>query len=100
MPARFMLLVVPVREGKKETIPAVNHMGTTRLQTVGQSTNPLYHSLIRRFGDATGIPVFLNTSFNVRGEPIVNTPQDALMTFANSGIDALVIGNFIVDKNP
>ena len=98
MPARFMLLVAPVKDDKKEAIPAVNHMGTARLQTVHEDRNPLYHRLIGRFGEAKGVPVVLNTSFNVRGEPIVNTPENALNTFAKSGIDTLVMGNFIVDK--
>ena len=98
MPARFMLLVVPVREGEQETIPAVNHMGTARIQTVHKDVSPLYYQVIQRFGEATGVPVLLNTSFNVRGEPIVNTPADALNTFANSGIDTLVIGNYISEK--
>ena len=97
-PARFMLLVVPVREDKQNVIPAVSHMGTARIQTVQKESNPLYHQLIKGFGDATGVPVLLNTSFNVRGEPIVNSPRDALNTFANSGIDTLVMGNYIVDK--
>jgi len=98
MPARFMLLVVPVKEDKQDVIPAVSHMGTARIQTVHREHSPLYYDLIRGFGDATGVPVLLNTSFNVRGEPIVNTPQDALNTFAISGIDSVVMGNYIVDK--
>ena len=99
MPARFMLLVVPVREDKGETVPAVNHMGTSRIQTVHQDASPLYHRLIRGFGDATGVPVLLNTSFNVKGEPIVNSPADAIRTFSISGIDTLVMGDFILDKD-
>ena len=98
MPARFMLLVVPVHEDKQDTIPAVSHLGTARVQTVHQDTSPLYYKLIQRFGEATGVPVLLNTSFNVRGEPIVNTPADSLDTFAKSGIDSLVMGNYILDK--
>ena len=98
MPARFMLLVVPVRSDKQDAIPAVNHVGTARLQAVHKDTNRLYHRLISGFGEATGVPVLLNTSFNVRGEPIVNTPSDALKTFRNSGIDSLVMGNYVVDK--
>ena len=98
MPARFMLLVVPVREDKQKVVPAVNHMGTARIQTVQADVEPMYHHLIKKFGEATGVPVLLNTSFNVRGEPIVNTPYDALSTFANSGIDCLVMGNYLLDK--
>lgn len=97
-PARFMLLVVPVNEDQDQAIPAVSHVGTARLQTVHEDSSPRYHGLISRFGEATGVPVLLNTSFNVRGEPVVNTPQDAINTFKNSGIDTLVMGNFIVDK--
>ena len=93
-----MLLVVPVKEEQQDAIAAVNHMGTARIQTVYREQSPLYYDLIRGFGDATGDPVLLNTSFNVRGEPIVNSPEAALNTFANSGLDALVIGHFIVDK--
>ena len=99
LPARFMLLVVPVHGDKQDKIPAVSHMGTARIQTVYADASPKYHQLIRRFGDATGVPVILNTSFNVRGEPIVNSPQDALSTFKGSGIDTLVMGNFVLDKS-
>ena len=98
LPARFMLLVVPVRQDKESLIPAVSHMGTARIQTVHQGASPLYHSLIRAVCDATGAPVVLNTSFNVRGEPIVNTPENAMRTFIESGIDSLVMGNYVVDK--
>lgn len=99
MPARFMLLVSGVHEGAKERIPAVTHVdGSARLQTVVPGTNPLYHELITRFGQATGVPVVLNTSFNLRGEPIVNTPAEALSTFSRSGMDALVMNNTIVAK--
>tara|TARA_B100001123_G_scaffold294583_1_gene328464 strand:+ start:3920 stop:5653 length:1734 start_codon:yes stop_codon:yes gene_type:complete len=98
LPARFMLRVVPVNPEHQGDIPAVNHMGTARVQTVHPSSNPLYYRLIEAFRDATGVPVLLNTSFNVRGEPIVNSPEDALRTFVNSGIDALVMGNYIVDR--
>ena len=98
LPARFMLQVVPVREDQQDVIPAVNHLGTARIQTVSKDVSPLYHQLIGAFGDATGVPILLNTSFNVRGEPIVNSPSDALNTFANSGIDTLVLGNYFIDK--
>ena len=98
MPERFMLLVVPVEDSKQAAIPAVSHMGTARLQAVYKETNPRFHGLISRFGQATGLPLVLNTSFNVRGEPIVNTPQEALNTFGNSGIDTLVMGDLLVDK--
>ena len=100
-PARFMLLVTPVRETARDKIPAVTHVdGSARLQTVPRETSPLYHALIDRFGQATGTPVLLNTSFNLRGEPIVNTPSEALSTFRRSGMDALVMGHTIVCKEP
>ena len=98
MAARFMLLVTNVHEDKQDLIPAVSHMGTARVQTVYKETNSSYYNLIERFGQSTGVPILLNTSFKVRGEPIVSSPNDALNTFRNSGIDTLVIGNHIVDK--
>ena len=98
MAARFMLLVTDGHEDKQDLIPAVSHMGTARVQTVHKDTNPSYYKLIEKFGESTGIPILLNTSFNVRGEPVVTSPDDALNTFRNSGIDTLVIGNHIVDK--
>jgi carbamoyltransferase len=99
-PARFMLLVVPVKEGKRDIVPAPTHVdGTGRLQTVNRDTNPRYHQLIDTFGKATGVPVILNTSFNLKGEPIVNTPAEALSTFSRSGLDVLVLDRFIVEKS-
>ncbi len=98
-PARYMLYVVPVRPGIQDVLPAVTHVdGTARLQTVFRETSPRYHRLIETFGQATGVPVLLNTSFNLRGEPIVNTPADAYATFMRSDLDMLVLGNFIVEK--
>ena len=98
MPERFMLLVVPVLSSTQNKISAVNHMGTSRIQTVYRETNSLFYELIDRFGKATGVPLLLNTSFNVRGEPIVNSPEDALNTFSNSGLDTLVMDNWLIDK--
>jgi carbamoyltransferase len=97
-PLKFMLAVLPVRDAAQDRIPACSHMGTGRLQLVEQRANPLYYRLIERFGQATGVPVVLNTSFNLRGEPIVTTPENALNTFSKSGLDELVMGNFIVKK--
>jgi carbamoyltransferase len=98
-PARFMLYVVPVKPGKEAVLPAITHVdGSARLQTVDPDVSPLYHRLIEAFGQATGIPVVLNTSFNLKGEPIVNTPAEALSTFARSGMDALVLGQHIIEK--
>jgi carbamoyltransferase len=98
LPARFMLVVVPVLPNKIDVIPAVSHMGTARVQTVHKEASPRFHRLIERFGERTGVPVVLNTSFNVRGEPIVESPADALMTFDNSGLDCLVLGDYVIDK--
>lgn len=95
----FMLNVVPVRTEKQKDVPAITHVdGTGRLQTVGEESNPRYFHLIKTFGDATGVPIVLNTSFNLRGEPIVNTPQQAFNTFSRSGMDALVLGEYLVEK--
>jgi carbamoyltransferase len=99
IPARFMLLVVPVRPEHHKTLPAITHVdGSGRLQTVVKETNPLYHGMIERFGQATGVPVVLNTSFNLKGEPIVTTPGNAHNTFMKSDMDMLVVGNVVVRK--
>jgi len=99
-PARFMLLVVDVDDAKREVVPAPTHVdGTARLQTVFRDTNPRYHRLIETFGKATGVPVLLNTSFNLKGEPIVNTPAEAFSTFTRSGMDVLVLEHFVVEKS-
>ncbi len=98
-PARYMQYVVPVRNAHKGTLPATTHVdGTARLQTVFRNESPRYYDLISRFSQATGVPVLLNTSFNLKGEPIVNTPSDAWNSFSNSGMDALVLEKFLVDK--
>ncbi len=99
-PARFMLYVTDVIEDKRAVLPAITHVdGTGRLQTVRQDTNPKYYKLIETFGDATGIPVLLNTSFNLKGEPVVNTPAEAFNSFSASGMDLLVLGNYLVTKD-
>jgi len=95
-PARFMLYVVPVKGDK---LPAIKHVdGSGRVQGVIKKYSPRYHRLIEKFGQATGVPVILNTSYNLKGEPIVETPANAFNTYMKSGMDALVIGNFIVKK--
>ena len=94
-----MLYVVPVRAAEQSHLPAITHVdGTGRLQTVFRQQNPRYYDLIQRFGQATGVPVVLNTSFNLKGEPIVNTPANAFNTFSKSEMDCLVLENFLVDK--
>ncbi|HWQ54832.1 MAG TPA: carbamoyltransferase N-terminal domain-containing protein [Bryobacteraceae bacterium] len=98
-PARFMLYVAPVAEARRGEIPAVTHVdGTARVQVVHPATHPRFHRLIESFGRITGTPVLLNTSFNVKGEPIVNTPAEALETWRRTGIDLLVLGDFMVRK--
>src|SRR5439155_25337268 len=98
-PARFMLYVVDVKPDKRAVLPAITHVdGTGRLQTVRRETNPRYYGLIEAFGRASGVPVVLNTSFNLRGEPIVNTPAEAFHTFMASGMDTLVLVDHVVDK--
>jgi carbamoyltransferase len=98
-PARYMLLVTNIPEAKRDDIQAVCHVGGTgRLQTIRREWNPAYYRVVEKFGEATGVPVLLNTSYNLRGEPIVTTPQNALNTFAKSDIDALVMGPYLVKK--
>jgi len=95
----FMILTAQVRPEKRKVIPSVTHVdGSARPQTVEKDVNPTYWRLIHEFGQRTGVDVIMNTSFNLRGEPIVCTPTDAIRTFFSSGMDALVIGNYIVRK--
>jgi carbamoyltransferase len=95
----FMILTAQVKPEKRAVIPAVTHVdGSARPQTVERDVNPLYWRLIHEFGERTGVPVVMNTSFNLRGEPIVCTPTDAVRTFFSSGMDALVMGSFVVEK--
>ena len=95
----FMILTNPVRPEKRDIIPSVTHVdGSARPQTVEKDVNPLFWNLINEFGKRTGVPVVMNTSFNLRGEAIVNTPTDAVRTFFSSGMDALVIGSHLVEK--
>ena len=101
MDAPYMLLVPKVRQAKRAVIPAVTHQdGTGRVQTVTEEHHGRYYRLIKVFGEMTGVPVVINTSFNVRGEPIVCTPEDAYNTFVQTGIDVLVIGNCLVTEKP
>ncbi|MBI4355057.1 MAG: hypothetical protein HY597_01220 [Candidatus Omnitrophica bacterium] len=96
---QFMLMVAPVRAAKQSVIPAVTHVdGTGRLQSVTRATNPRYFELIGAFEQETGVPAVLNTSFNLRGEPMVNRPAEAIGTFLRSDIDALVLGDRIIQK--
>ena len=87
------------RESEVDRSRSITHVnGSGRLHTVREEINPLYYQVIRRFYELTGVPMVVNTSFNVRGQPIVNTPREALATFFTSGLDALVIDRFLVEK--
>lgn len=95
----FMLFVHPVRPEKRAAVPAITHVdGTARVQTVSKDVNPLHYAVIEEFGRMRGVPLVLNTSFNVMGEPIVNSPADAIRCFYSTGMDALVIGPYVVTK--
>ena len=99
-PQRFMLAVNNVRPEKKRLLPAVTHHdGTARVHLVSREANPLYYQLIEAFAEITNVPVLMNTSLNLNGEAIANSPYDAIQTFYWSGMDYLVIGNFMFDKN-
>jgi len=99
-PGRFMLYVAPVREEKRADLPAITHEdGSGRLQTVYKRTNPGYHRMIEIFGELTGVPVVMNTSFNLKGEPIVESPAHAFNTFSLSGMDLLFLNNYIVKSD-
>ena len=98
-PSPYMLLVAFVAPGGRGAIPAVTHVdGSARVQTVARDDNPRFHQLLATFDGLTGCPVLLNTSFNVRGEPIVESPADAYRCFMRTGIDLLVLNNFVLRK--
>ena len=98
-PSPFMLLVYPVREAKRSEVPAITHVdGTGRIQTVSEALSPRFYRLIQAFEAVTGVPVVLNTSFNIRGEPIVCTPDDAIDCFTGTEMDYLVLGNLLARK--
>lgn len=99
-PCPYMLLIPPVRPDKREVIPATTHVdGTARLQTVTRERNGILYDILVAFGNTTGVPVLLNTSFNVAGEPIVETPIDALKCFLGTDIDALLIEDILLVKD-
>lgn len=94
----YMLLIVKVRADKVGVIPAVVHVdGTARIQTIAKDQNQAYYALIQAFYELTGVPIIINTSFNVRGEPIVCTPRQAFNCFATTDMDYLVLGSFLVE---
>jgi carbamoyltransferase len=96
-PTDYMLMVYPVRKEWRTRIPAVTHVdGSGRLQTVRANQHRRYYALIKEFGKITGVPILINTSFNIRGEPIVCTPHDAYRCMMGTGIDCLVMDRFII----
>ena len=98
-PTDYMLMVYPIKEQERAKIPAVTHIdGSGRLQTIRQDQNPLYYKLIKKFGDLSGVPIVVNTSFNVRGEAIVCSPQDAYRCTMGTEIDYLVMNQFIIKR--
>jgi carbamoyltransferase len=98
-PVRWMLMVVPVKADQRDAMPAITHVdGTARIHVVDAAANPSYHQLLAALGEQTGHPIVLNTSFNLKGEPIVNSPVIALATFMRCGLDVLYLGKYRIDK--
>jgi carbamoyltransferase len=99
-PTDFMLMVYPIKEEKRMQLPAVTHVdGSGRLQTIRREHNALYYDLIKAFGRLSGVPILVNTSYNIRGEPVVCTPKDAYRCMMGTGIDYLVMGRFLVRRD-
>ena len=95
----YMLLVANVKKEYREKLPAITHIdNTARVQAISLEQEPFLHAMLLELKKLIGVPVVLNTSFNVAGEPIVETPDDAIQTFLKTEIDILVVGNFIVTK--
>ena len=95
----FMLCVAQVRPDYRDQLPATTHVdGSARVQTVNRDEHPLFWQLLKAFEAMSGMPILLNTSFNVRGQPIVCTPSEAVETFVQAGLDALVIGDHLVTR--
>ena len=98
--ASYMIVAYPIQEAMRGQVPSAVHVdGTVRPQTVKAEVEPLYHALLSNLGKRTGHPVVLNTSLNVRGEPIICTPLEAIRCFYSNGLDALVLGNFLLEKH-
>ncbi|KKU10003.1 MAG: Carbamoyltransferase protein [Candidatus Woesebacteria bacterium GW2011_GWB1_45_5] len=94
-----MIMVVPVRKNQWKNLGAITHVdGTARPQLIKRETNYMYYDIVKAFGKKTGVYTLLNTSFNLKGDPIVNTPEEAYSTFMRSGIDALVLDNYLIEK--
>ena len=99
MPGWFGQVGPGVKKDKRKTIPAITHVdGSGRLQIISERQNSRYYHLIKKFGQKTGVYVLLNTSFNLKGEPIVNSPENAFNTFKKSGLDILALEKYIVLK--
>lgn len=97
----FMILTFNVRPEHRSRLAGITHVdNTARVQTVEKEVNPHYWELIDAFGASTGVPIVMNTSFNLRGEPIVCAPTDAIRTFFSSGMDALILGDRLIEKQP
>ena len=95
----FMLFVYPFKDDKKKFVPSVVHVdGTGRLQTTSKEENPLYYGVIKEFEKLSGVPILVNTSFNIRGEPIICTPEDAYKCMMGTGIDYLIIDKFLIAR--
>jgi len=98
-PTDFMLMVYPVKKQWHKKIPSVTHIdGSGRLQTIRKHQNQLYYNLIKEFGKLSGIPILINTSFNIRGEPIVCTPENAYKCMMGTGIDSIIMGKFLIKR--
>lgn len=96
----YMIVTVDVREEHRHSLPAITHVnGSVRVQTVSKEDNADFHVLLEEVGKLTGREMVLNTSFNVKGQPIVNTPREALETFLGTGIEYLFLGNILVRRH-
>jgi carbamoyltransferase len=99
VPSPYMLLIAPVHEKQRALLPSITHVdGTARVQTVTEADDGRYYRLVKRFGDRTGVPVLVNTSFNIKGEPIVETPADAVECFLCNDMDVLILEDYFVEK--
>jgi carbamoyltransferase len=95
----FMIMNVDVRHEYRSELPAITHVnGSARVQTVSAKDNADFHTLLRAVGRTTGREMVLNTSFNIKGQPIVNTPREAIQTFLRTGIDYLFLGNILIHR--
>ena len=96
----WMQFVWPIKSNYKARLPGITHIdGSARVQTITKKDNPLFYSLIENFYRVTNVPILLNTSLNIKGQPIVETPEEAIQAFLESDIDSLVINHFLVMKN-